>query len=664
LQINKTSTRIPALRRIHDFTLIMKFPTSFLIRMALATTCFALQIASHATTLVVTNTADSGPGTLRDALAQTQTSDTITFDVTGIITNSSAQLVISNDINIIGPGPDVLAVMGNSNNPPRLFTVLNGVTANVSGLTLRDSYAGQFGKGGGISNAGTLSLTNCVFNRCKSGIGILIAGPAPGGIAGGAGNHGGAIYNAGTLTVIDCDFFTNSAAVGTDGGGGPAGTGGTGGYGGAIFTTGPLLAMNCNFLTNSAGKGGTGGSGFLVASSGSITGSTGGDGGYGGAIYATAPATFINCTFGWNGSGGGGAGGSGLSGTSGHPPGGNGGRGGIGGNAGAIFSQDQLTLTSCTFYQNHAGYGNSGGAGGSGFQAPGGIGAPGGNGGNGTIYCAGSAQITACTFYQNGAGNAGSAATGGAGGTGNPGGVGAYGGNGGGGGSVYAAASTPSVTLQSVLFLQNNVGGAGGGGAGGANGFGSGVAPSGTNGLPGAGQDLFGAFASLGHNYVRTNTGSSGLTNGIKSDLVNTNFSIAMAPLLPKGGRTLTCVMMSYTNAIVDGGDDAILGPPLNIATDQRGYPRLSGAHVDIGASEILSPTLPLVANCSVINGQFYITVTNVPSLSPSPALLIKSSLTGPWPPGGGPMTEITPGVYQTHGTASFAQEFFRVHLP
>ena len=217
----------------------MKFSAYLPLCSTIATLGLAVQC--HADNLVVTDNADSGPGTLRDALSQAQSGDTVTFAITGVISNSLSDLVISNDISIIGPGSDVLALAGNSNKPPRLFTVPAGVTASVSGLTLRDAGAGQFANGGGILNGGNLSVSNCVFLRCRSGFGYLIGeDPVPGGMSGDHGYDGGAIYSTGTVAVVDCDFFSNTADAGTDGSGGPAGPGGTGGNGGAIYATGAL----------------------------------------------------------------------------------------------------------------------------------------------------------------------------------------------------------------------------------------------------------------------------------------------------------------------------------------------------------------------------------------------------------------------------------------
>jgi CSLREA domain-containing protein len=51
------------------------------------------------------------------------------------------------------------------------------------------------------------------------------------------------------------------------------------------------------------------------------------------------------------------------------------------------------------------------------------------------------------------------------------------------------------------------------------------------------------------------------------------------------GGPTPT-LELPPGSAAIDAGDDSVLGSPFNLATDQRGFPRKVGAHVDIGALE------------------------------------------------------------------------------
>src|SRR5690349_3032166 len=53
--------------------------------------------------ITVTNTNDSGPGSLRQALADANNGDTINFAVTGTIQLTSGELVIDNSITISGP---------------------------------------------------------------------------------------------------------------------------------------------------------------------------------------------------------------------------------------------------------------------------------------------------------------------------------------------------------------------------------------------------------------------------------------------------------------------------------------------------------------------------------------------------------------------------------
>jgi predicted outer membrane repeat protein len=61
-----------------------------------------------------------------------------------------------------------------------------------------------------------------------------------------------------------------------------------------------------------------------------------------------------------------------------------------------------------------------------------------------------------------------------------------------------------------------------------------------------------------------------------------------LGPLQNNGGPTPTMALLPGSPAI-DAGDDGVLGSPLFLTTDQRGvgFPRKSGAHLDIGAFEL-----------------------------------------------------------------------------
>jgi hypothetical protein len=71
---------------------------------------YAVAISVHADIITVTNTNDSGAGSLRQALADANDGDTITFAVTGEIQLTSGELVIDNNITISGPGADSLVL--------------------------------------------------------------------------------------------------------------------------------------------------------------------------------------------------------------------------------------------------------------------------------------------------------------------------------------------------------------------------------------------------------------------------------------------------------------------------------------------------------------------------------------------------------------------------
>src|SRR5215470_4669821 len=95
---------------------------------------FAAAICTHATTCTVTNTADSGAGTLRGCLASAADGDTIdATGVSGTILLTSGELQITHNVTINGPGAANLAINGNA-----AFRVFHNFASNatISRLTI------------------------------------------------------------------------------------------------------------------------------------------------------------------------------------------------------------------------------------------------------------------------------------------------------------------------------------------------------------------------------------------------------------------------------------------------------------------------------------------------------------------------------------------------
>src|SRR6476469_4098930 len=83
----------------------------------LAITCALLGLPTvQAATITVTNNRDSGPGSLRQALADAHNEDIISFDPSlngQTITLTSGELVVNGILSINGPGPRSLAIDAN-----------------------------------------------------------------------------------------------------------------------------------------------------------------------------------------------------------------------------------------------------------------------------------------------------------------------------------------------------------------------------------------------------------------------------------------------------------------------------------------------------------------------------------------------------------------------
>ncbi len=601
----------------------------------------------------VTTLADGGAGSLRAAIASANGGDTITFAVSGTITNLVGEILISKDVNLSGPGPGNLAISGNDSS--RVFKIASGVTAKFSGLTICHGHAadGRAGTnavtpgspgsdGGGIYNSGTLAMTNCVVTLCRSGQGGTGFSPTfplsgdSGTSSGGAGGNGGGIYNDGALTLVSCTLSCNTNGSGGNGGqsrfGDYIGGGGAaGGNGAGLYDAGSATFIGCTIYSNAAGKGGAGGYGGAGASTQSLSspGGSGGDGGLGAGVFSLGSPSFVSCTLANNAAGAGGIGGTGGGGYNPIGPldapgnGAQGGTGGAGGSGGGFYCLSGFELTACTLTGNSAG---SGGAGGQGGRGGGSLRSAAGNGGDG--------------------------------------------GNGGSGGNGGGAWASGSPIVQNALAAQNFAGVGGSGGAGGVAGVG---VPSGSSGSPGltmvgsSGADLFGAFTSGGHNLIGSDDGNTGFADGVLADLIGSGpgLNALIGPISDNGGPAKTCALLADSPAL-DAGDDTLMELPFKLAVDERGFPRRSGSHVDIGAFELQWAALPIqITSCGkTTNGAVQVLLTNVTGASLT--LLSTTNFSLPmsdWT-ALGPIPEVAPGIFRFTDATNSPQRFYRARCP
>ena len=191
---------------------------------------------AHAAELTVTNTDDSGPGSLREAITSANSNgqtDTIEFapDVEGTVTLTGGELRITNDseeegLTIKGPGADKLAVSGN--NASRVFRIDRGAKVAIEGLTVREGLPSDK-VAGGIENSGTLALTDSTVsdNRADGAGGIYNSNDLTltnSTVSGnevrliGAGIYSDTSRSGGTTTIRNSTISGNTASDGVGGG--------------------------------------------------------------------------------------------------------------------------------------------------------------------------------------------------------------------------------------------------------------------------------------------------------------------------------------------------------------------------------------------------------------------------------------------------------------
>ena len=129
-----------------------------------------------AATLTVTNTNDSGPGSLRQTIADSVSGSTITFDpsLAGQTIILASDLIINKDLTIDGSGLSSQLTISGAN-VAHLITQ-NSPRVTISDLTIADGYTS--GNGGAIISSGILTLINTTLrNNFAAGSGGAIYAP-------------------------------------------------------------------------------------------------------------------------------------------------------------------------------------------------------------------------------------------------------------------------------------------------------------------------------------------------------------------------------------------------------------------------------------------------------------------------------------------------------
>ena len=275
-------------------------------------------------TFNVTTTADAGPGSLRQAILDSEANpghDTISINTSGTLTVASPLPDILDHLTISGPGSDQFRIDGQGTYRPFHVDLAN---VTITNITLQRGHSDSYG--GAILASGQLTLTNVhlVSNTASS--------------------HGGAVRTTGSLLVSDSLIHGNTSETGA---------------GGALFVGGDLTLSGSTIISNLAmSHGGA----IYVLGEADIIGShfqqnrclaTNCDGG---ALFSFSDTTIHDSYFTTNLAqdvGGGVAAPGQLLVTSSHFEG----NSSLMDKGGALFGQDQAIITASTFYSNGAQFG-------------------------------------------------------------------------------------------------------------------------------------------------------------------------------------------------------------------------------------------------------------------------------------------------------------------
>jgi hypothetical protein len=177
------------------------------------------------------NTNDSGPGSLRDAIAAATPGTTVNVptNLSGQIITLASELVLDKNLNIISSFDGGLTLRGHGSN--RVLRVASGSTVLLDGLTFTNGFTTEHG--GGALTEGVLTLRRCTL---------------AGNVA--AGGGGGAAALGGSRLILENSTVASNHAA----------------FGGGLYSQDATLELSHATL---AGNTGTAGAGGLVLSNGS-----------------------------------------------------------------------------------------------------------------------------------------------------------------------------------------------------------------------------------------------------------------------------------------------------------------------------------------------------------------------------------------------------------
>lgn len=207
--------------------------TNSLTPPGITTVIYPIALRTTRSSHIVTQFTDDGtttkPGTLRNAIANAQTGDHITFDLgssgNAEVITLKAPLFLNTDLVFDGPGAERLAISGDSagtGTPTvQLFVVNANVTMNR--MTFMEGYSPTNGGAFEVNANGSLKLSYCAVTDCR------------------ADQYGGGVdANDGVLDIEHCLFLRNSTSAQLGVGGGAV----------SMFTAQTCTFLDTTFATN------------------------------------------------------------------------------------------------------------------------------------------------------------------------------------------------------------------------------------------------------------------------------------------------------------------------------------------------------------------------------------------------------------------------------